>query len=144
MDSRFTTSSTNRLAALSTILICCLSEIERIPSFRFSSNTAKETNVKCVVCISEYANREKLRRLPCSHDFHAKCIDKWLKVGTIKESYFLRNVLFDHLLYVWLKIVLMCIYTTRDIKCIQRSTHWTVLRIFFGHKDWIITIDILY
>jgi len=54
-------------------------EIERIPSFRFSSNTAKETNVKCVVCISEYTNREKLRRLPCSHDFHAKCIDKWLK-----------------------------------------------------------------
>lgn len=54
-------------------------EIERIPSFRFSSNTAKETNIKCVVCISEYTNREKLRRLPCSHDFHAKCIDKWLK-----------------------------------------------------------------
>jgi len=55
------------------------SEIERIPSFRFSTNTAKETNIKCVVCISEYINREKLRRLPCSHDFHAKCIDKWLK-----------------------------------------------------------------
>jgi E3 ubiquitin-protein ligase RNF38/44 len=55
------------------------SDIERIPSFRFSSSTAKETNAKCVVCISEYTNREKLRRLPCSHDFHAKCIDKWLK-----------------------------------------------------------------
>lgn len=54
-------------------------EIERIPSFRFSTSTAKETNIKCVVCISEYINREKLRRLPCSHDFHAKCIDKWLK-----------------------------------------------------------------
>jgi hypothetical protein len=54
-------------------------EIEQIPSFRFSERVQKETNRKCVVCMGEYNNREKLRRLPCSHDFHSKCIDKWLK-----------------------------------------------------------------
>lgn len=71
------------LSCSAKLFTCCLSDIERIPSFRFSSSTAKETNAKCVVCISEYTNREKLRRLPCSHDFHAKCIDKWLKVSVI-------------------------------------------------------------
>lgn len=55
-------------------------ELDLVRSFRFSKETSKETNTKCVICMSEYANREKLRRLPCSHDFHAKCIDKWLKV----------------------------------------------------------------
>ncbi|XP_065647062.1 uncharacterized protein LOC100210297 isoform X2 [Hydra vulgaris] len=54
-------------------------ELDTIPSFRFSTGTAKETNSKCVVCMSEYVNREKLRRLPCTHDFHSKCIDKWLR-----------------------------------------------------------------
>ena len=58
-----------------------LSKIERdkIHSFRFTAGNAKETNMKCVVCLSDYVHREKLRRLPCNHDFHAKCIDKWLK-----------------------------------------------------------------
>lgn len=54
-------------------------EIDQIPSFRFSATTARETNRKCVVCMGEYNNREKLRRLPCTHDFHSKCIDKWLR-----------------------------------------------------------------
>uniref|UniRef100_A0A3B3D8M7 RING-type E3 ubiquitin transferase n=2 Tax=Oryzias melastigma TaxID=30732 RepID=A0A3B3D8M7_ORYME len=32
----------------------------------------------CSVCINEYAQGNKLRRLPCSHEFHIHCIDRWL------------------------------------------------------------------
>ncbi|KAJ8347884.1 hypothetical protein SKAU_G00264730 [Synaphobranchus kaupii] len=32
----------------------------------------------CSVCISEYAQGNKLRRLPCTHEFHIHCIDRWL------------------------------------------------------------------
>uniref|UniRef100_A0A3P8W9G5 RING-type domain-containing protein n=1 Tax=Cynoglossus semilaevis TaxID=244447 RepID=A0A3P8W9G5_CYNSE len=32
----------------------------------------------CGVCIDEYAQGNKLRRLPCSHRFHIHCIDRWL------------------------------------------------------------------
>lgn len=32
----------------------------------------------CSVCINEYSQGNKLRRLPCSHEFHIHCIDRWL------------------------------------------------------------------
>ncbi|KAM4718913.1 E3 ubiquitin-protein ligase RNF6 [Anableps anableps] len=32
----------------------------------------------CSVCINEYAQGNKLRRLPCAHEFHVHCIDRWL------------------------------------------------------------------
>lgn len=32
----------------------------------------------CSVCINDYAQGNKLRRLPCSHEFHVHCIDRWL------------------------------------------------------------------
>ncbi|KAM9332083.1 E3 ubiquitin-protein ligase RNF6 isoform 1-T5 [Pholidichthys leucotaenia] len=32
----------------------------------------------CSVCINEYTQGNKLRRLPCSHEFHIHCIDRWL------------------------------------------------------------------
>ncbi|XP_068604072.1 E3 ubiquitin-protein ligase RNF6 [Brachionichthys hirsutus] len=32
----------------------------------------------CSVCINEYAQGNRLRRLPCSHEFHIHCIDRWL------------------------------------------------------------------
>ncbi|KAJ3229359.1 hypothetical protein HDU81_005421 [Chytriomyces hyalinus] len=32
----------------------------------------------CSVCLEEYATGEEIRILPCNHEFHAKCVDKWL------------------------------------------------------------------
>lgn len=37
----------------------------------------------CVVCMCDFEARQTLRVLPCSHEFHAKCVDKWLRVSRI-------------------------------------------------------------
>ncbi|KAK2886493.1 E3 ubiquitin-protein ligase RNF6 [Channa argus] len=42
------------------------------------ANLEGEMGHACSVCINEYAQGNKLRRLPCSHEFHIHCIDRWL------------------------------------------------------------------
>nr|XP_020455694.1 E3 ubiquitin-protein ligase RNF6 [Monopterus albus]XP_020455695.1 E3 ubiquitin-protein ligase RNF6 [Monopterus albus]XP_020455696.1 E3 ubiquitin-protein ligase RNF6 [Monopterus albus]XP_020455697.1 E3 ubiquitin-protein ligase RNF6 [Monopterus albus] len=42
------------------------------------TNLEGEMSRACSVCINEYAQGNKLRRLPCSHEFHIHCIDRWL------------------------------------------------------------------
>ncbi|KXS15647.1 hypothetical protein M427DRAFT_32084 [Gonapodya prolifera JEL478] len=32
----------------------------------------------CAVCLEEYAKKDTIRTLPCQHEFHKKCIDRWL------------------------------------------------------------------
>ncbi|NXG46037.1 RNF6 ligase, partial [Psilopogon haemacephalus] len=37
-----------------------------------------EISKTCSVCINEYVAGNKLRQLPCMHEFHIHCIDRWL------------------------------------------------------------------
>ena len=77
------------------------SDIDRLASFQFTSaassnhvsdgsgvgvasdSGAGPTQTSCVVCMSEFVNRQRIRELPCQHIFHLKCIDKWLKARLI-------------------------------------------------------------
>lgn len=36
----------------------------------------------CAVCLCSYENGEMMRKLPCEHEFHMKCIDQWLTQRT--------------------------------------------------------------
>ncbi|NWV59123.1 RNF38 ligase, partial [Malurus elegans] len=55
-------------------------DIEQLPSYRFNPNNHQSEQTLCVVCMCDFESRQLLRVLPCNHEFHAKCVDKWLKV----------------------------------------------------------------
>ncbi|KAH9638632.1 hypothetical protein HF086_007766 [Spodoptera exigua] len=54
-------------------------EIEALPSYKFAAATHRGEQTSCVVCMCEFEARQLLRVLPCAHEFHAKCVDKWLR-----------------------------------------------------------------
>ncbi|XP_019380662.1 PREDICTED: E3 ubiquitin-protein ligase RNF6 [Gavialis gangeticus] len=41
-------------------------------------DSENEISKTCSVCINEYVMGNKLRQLPCMHEFHIHCIDRWL------------------------------------------------------------------
>lgn len=56
-------------------------EIQRFPTKTFRSAT-DAGNIQCQICFCNYDEGEKLRMLPCFHDYHVQCIDRWLKDNT--------------------------------------------------------------
>ncbi|CAI5460216.1 unnamed protein product [Closterium sp. Yama58-4] len=50
-------------------------QIEALPKQRH----VEAEDAECCVCLVRYEDGCVLRELPCSHHFHAACIDKWLK-----------------------------------------------------------------
>lgn len=44
-------------------------------------NSALNTqNSECCICLAKYRDKEEIRQLPCSHIFHLKCVDHWLRI----------------------------------------------------------------
>ncbi|KAM9854502.1 uncharacterized protein ACBR49_003061 isoform 2-T3 [Aulostomus maculatus] len=56
-------------------------EIQMFPTKTFQS-TGGGGNTQCQICFCDYADGEKVRMLPCFHDYHVSCIDRWLKDNT--------------------------------------------------------------
>ncbi|KAM9816214.1 E3 ubiquitin-protein ligase RNF6 [Syngnathus typhle] len=51
----------------------------RFPIKRFQSGAG---NAGCQICFGDYDHGERLRMLPCFHDYHVACIDRWLQDNT--------------------------------------------------------------
>ncbi|XP_024026250.1 E3 ubiquitin-protein ligase At4g11680 [Morus notabilis] len=43
-----------------------------------SDNTHEDP--QCCICLTKYKEKEEVRQLPCSHTFHLKCVDQWLRI----------------------------------------------------------------
>ncbi|GMJ11586.1 Drought-Responsive RING Protein 1 [Hibiscus trionum] len=70
-------------------------QISRLPSWRYykeintnleldhdsdrNKNRANE-DPECCICLANYKDKEEVRQLPCSHIFHLKCVDQWLRI----------------------------------------------------------------
>nr|XP_048273608.1 E3 ubiquitin-protein ligase RLIM-like [Myodes glareolus] len=50
-------------------------QIDNLTVRSFEESDALKT---CSVCFREYTTGNKLRKLPCSHEYHIYCIDRWL------------------------------------------------------------------
>uniref|UniRef100_A0A1I8IFP9 RING-type domain-containing protein n=1 Tax=Macrostomum lignano TaxID=282301 RepID=A0A1I8IFP9_9PLAT len=44
-----------------------------------ASPTRRHGRSSCVVCLADFEARQQLRGLACGHEFHARCVDRWLK-----------------------------------------------------------------
>ncbi|CAG8471569.1 2561_t:CDS:2 [Paraglomus occultum] len=53
--------------------------IQSLPTKSYTLSKDKSNGERCTICLSEYEINERLRDLPCAHDFHTDCIDAWLK-----------------------------------------------------------------
>lgn len=72
-------------------------DIDRLPSYQYTTacgsgaaaasgdgkekEASTEVQTTCVVCMCDFASRQRVRELPCQHIYHTKCIDKWLKTN---------------------------------------------------------------
>ncbi|KAF8926959.1 E3 ubiquitin-protein ligase rnf13 [Dissophora ornata] len=42
------------------------------------SSGSNSTQELCSICLAEYATEDRIRVLPCGHEYHVECIDIWL------------------------------------------------------------------
>lgn len=62
--------------------------VQGFPTHKFQANAYNDGKVECYICLEEYQSGDELRRLPCKHEFHSKCVDRWL----LQVASFLRIV----------------------------------------------------
>ncbi|KAJ6223058.1 hypothetical protein RDWZM_001603 [Blomia tropicalis] len=56
-------------------------EIDQLPSYKFKGSNDEGDQTLCVICMCDFEMKQNLRVLPCSHEFHSRCVDKWLKTN---------------------------------------------------------------
>ncbi|KAK0053428.1 E3 ubiquitin-protein ligase RNF6, partial [Biomphalaria pfeifferi] len=61
------------------------SQLDDLPTTVHKENScnaeaAASSDVRCCICLADFIHGDQKRVLPCAHNFHLKCADKWLGV----------------------------------------------------------------
>ena len=59
-------------------------QIAQLPTrtFRADPAVAADDAPTCSICMAAYEDGEQLRVLPCAHEFHLECGDRWLQINS--------------------------------------------------------------
>jgi len=52
--------------------------LRQLPTFEFGRSHAPVTTAECYICLEDFAVGDRIRSLPCGHEFHCHCVDGWL------------------------------------------------------------------
>ncbi|KAL6882657.1 hypothetical protein ACP4OV_011347 [Aristida adscensionis] len=53
----------------------------------------KEKHEECVICCMAYKSRDRLTKLPCTHQYHQTCVTKWLQINKRYALFAIRRFL---------------------------------------------------
>ncbi|CAG8516253.1 11987_t:CDS:2 [Cetraspora pellucida] len=58
--------------------------IDNLPTKIFyGSKRQDRERQECVICIEDFVDGDELKIMPCKHEYHVDCIDKWLKAKKV-------------------------------------------------------------
>ena len=53
--------------------------VKALPTKSFDKSKLQENDPEiCAICLEDFEDGSKLRKLPCKHEFHIDCVDPWL------------------------------------------------------------------
>uniref|UniRef100_A0ACD5VQ20 Uncharacterized protein n=1 Tax=Avena sativa TaxID=4498 RepID=A0ACD5VQ20_AVESA len=59
-------------------------QLDELPRWRFKEldvpRDHEHEDQECCICLAQYREKEEVRQLPCTHMFHLKCVDRWLRI----------------------------------------------------------------
>ena len=61
-------------------------DVEQFFSYRYKAKTTTDIlsskQTACVICMSHFKNNQRIRVLPCQHEYHSKCIAQWFTMNS--------------------------------------------------------------
>lgn len=60
--------------------------IRKMPSKRYKirkKSVDEDKECVCAICYDDFKHHERYRELPCKHEFHKRCIDKWFESSVV-------------------------------------------------------------
>lgn len=61
--------------------------INKLPTTKYEDTHLaiqfQDPNVRCPICLEEFSEGETMRVMPCTHNYHKDCLDKWLKMKAV-------------------------------------------------------------